>query len=214
MLKTPYLLFLGDAPDQLAAKVAQGIRDWRPEFAVGQLRLEGCRADVKLPDMTIADARGAGAQTLVVGAANRGGVISKAWVRTLVEAAEAGMDIASGLHNRLSDIPELELFDTDWSDVAPYIYVIRTGGRSERARLVEHLKSAGVATGIHFQGAHEFSYYRNSRRGDLSVTHAAADRVLTLPLHSYMSEADLDRVVSAVTSFYRPAIGSGRATEG
>ena len=107
MLKPPYLLFLGDAPDQLAAKVAQGIRDWRPEFAVGQLRLEGCRADVKLPDMTIADARGAGAQTLVVGAANRGGVISKAWVRTLVEAAEAGMDIASGLHNRLSDIPEL-----------------------------------------------------------------------------------------------------------
>ena len=30
MIQTPYLLFLGDAPDQLAAKVAQGIRDWRP----------------------------------------------------------------------------------------------------------------------------------------------------------------------------------------
>ncbi|APH73514.1 N-acetyltransferase DgcN [Aquibium oceanicum] len=107
MLKTPYLLFLGDAPDQLAAKVAQGIRDWRPEFALGQLRLEACKADMKLPDMTIAEARDAGAATLVVGAANRGGVISKDWVRTLVEAAEAGMDIASGLHNRLSDIPEL-----------------------------------------------------------------------------------------------------------
>ena len=26
MLKSPYLLFLGDAPDQLAAKVAQGSR--------------------------------------------------------------------------------------------------------------------------------------------------------------------------------------------
>ncbi|WP_431839502.1 DegT/DnrJ/EryC1/StrS family aminotransferase [Gordonia hongkongensis] len=113
-----------------------------------------------------------------------------------------------------ADIPGLELFDTDWADIAPYIYVIRTGGRAERAQLVEHLKSAGVATGIHFQGAHEFSFYRNSRRGDLSVTHAAADRVLTLPLHSYMSDADLDRVVSAVTSFYRPAIGSGRATDG
>ena len=107
MLKTPYLLFLGDAPDQLAAKVAQGIRDWRPEFALGQLRLEACKADMKLPDMTIAEARDAGAATLVVGAANRGGLISKDWVRTLVEAAESGMDIASGLHNRLSDIPEL-----------------------------------------------------------------------------------------------------------
>ena len=36
MIQTPYLLFLGDAPDQLAAKVAQGIKDWRPENAVGQ----------------------------------------------------------------------------------------------------------------------------------------------------------------------------------
>ena len=26
MIETPYLLFLGDAPDQLAAKVAQGIK--------------------------------------------------------------------------------------------------------------------------------------------------------------------------------------------
>ncbi len=52
MLKTPYLLFLGDAPDQLAAKVAQGIKDWRPEFALGQLRLPGCKADLALPEMT------------------------------------------------------------------------------------------------------------------------------------------------------------------
>ena len=39
MIPTPYLLFLGDAPDQLSAKVAQGIKDWRPENAVGQLRM-------------------------------------------------------------------------------------------------------------------------------------------------------------------------------
>lgn len=107
MLKTPYLLFLGDAPDQLAAKVAQGIKDWRPQFCLGQLRLEGCRADLGLPEMSVEQARAAGAQTLVVGAANRGGVISPAWLDTLVAAARAGMDIASGLHNRLSHLPAL-----------------------------------------------------------------------------------------------------------
>ncbi len=107
MLKTPYLLFLGDAPDQLAAKVAQGIKDWRPEFALAQLRLDGCKADLGLADMTIAEAKAAGVRTLVVGAANRGGVISQSWVSTLVEAAEAGMDIASGLHNHLGDIDQL-----------------------------------------------------------------------------------------------------------
>ena len=46
MIETPYLLFLGDAPDPLAAKVAQGIRDWRPDAAIGQFRLPGCKADL------------------------------------------------------------------------------------------------------------------------------------------------------------------------
>ncbi len=49
MIETPYLVFLGDDPDMLAAKVAIGIRDWRPENAVGQLRLAGCGADLGLP---------------------------------------------------------------------------------------------------------------------------------------------------------------------
>lgn len=107
MLKQPYLLFLGDAPDALAAKVAQGIRDWRPEASVGQLRLPGCNADMKLTDMTIAEAKAAGAKTLVIGVANRGGLISDAWMEVLVEAMEAGMDIAAGLHTLLKDQPAL-----------------------------------------------------------------------------------------------------------
>ena len=45
-------MFLGDAPDQLAAKTADGVAYWRPEWSVGQLRLEGCNANLGLPDMT------------------------------------------------------------------------------------------------------------------------------------------------------------------
>jgi len=107
MIPTPYLLFLGDAPDQLAAKVAIGIKDWRPENAVGQLRLRGCKADLGLADMTLDEARAAGAQTLVIGVANRGGVISDAWKKVLIEALDMGFDIASGLHNLLRDDPQL-----------------------------------------------------------------------------------------------------------
>lgn len=107
MIQTPYLLFLGDAPDQLAAKVAQGIRDWRPDNAVGQLRLEGCKADVGLTDMTLADAKAAGAKTLVIGVANRGGLISQTWKKVLIQALEEGFDLASGLHNLLRDEPDL-----------------------------------------------------------------------------------------------------------
>lgn len=103
MIETPYLLFLGDAPDQLSAKVAQGIKDWRPEHAVGQYRMPGCAADVGLQDMTLAEAYAAGARTLVIGVANRGGVISGAWQTVLIEALELGFNLASGLHNLLRE---------------------------------------------------------------------------------------------------------------
>ena len=107
MIPTPYLLFLGDAPDLLAAKVAIGIRDWRPEHAVGQLSLPGARADLGLPETTLEEGRARGARTLVVGVANRGGTVAEAWVDVLRRALEMGYDLASGLHHRLADVPAL-----------------------------------------------------------------------------------------------------------
>jgi uncharacterized NAD-dependent epimerase/dehydratase family protein len=107
MINKPCLLFLGDAPDQLAAKTAAGIAHWRRADCVGQLRLPGCNADLRLPDLTVAEAVAQGARTLIVGVANRGGRFSPSWIRELHRALEAGMDIASGLHSRLSDIPGL-----------------------------------------------------------------------------------------------------------
>ncbi len=104
-INKPYLLFLADAPDDLAAKTARGIVDWRPEWCVGQLRLPGCKTDVGLPDMTPHEAADRGARTMVVGVANTGGVLENAWVETIVSAIEAGLDVASGLHARLRSVP-------------------------------------------------------------------------------------------------------------
>ncbi|MCA1972245.1 MAG: DUF1611 domain-containing protein, partial [Caenispirillum sp.] len=106
-LQHPYLLFLGDAADDLAAKTAAGVAQWRPEWCVGQLRLPGCNTSLDLPDMTLEEAREAGARTLVVGVANRGGVISEAWQQTFLDAIALGYDVAAGLHQRLVDIPAL-----------------------------------------------------------------------------------------------------------
>lgn len=106
-IEHPYLLFLGDAPDQLAAKTAQGIAHWRPEWCLGQIRLKGCNADLGLTEMTLTKAVEAGARTLVVGVANRGGVISHDWIDILEKALIMGLDLAAGLHGRLADVPSL-----------------------------------------------------------------------------------------------------------
>lgn len=103
--RTPYLMFLGDAPDELAAKTAIGVKHWRPEWCVGQMRLAGCQADLGLPEMSIDDAKAAGCGTMIIGIANRGGLITDSWADAIVKGIEAGMDIASGLHQKLSDNP-------------------------------------------------------------------------------------------------------------
>jgi len=106
-LKKPYLLFLGDAPDQLAAKTATGIADWRPEWCVGQFRLPGCRADVGVPDLDVDEAIRRGAKTLVIGVVNSGGFLPDTWTNAICDALAKGLDLASGLHGRLQDFPEI-----------------------------------------------------------------------------------------------------------
>ncbi|BBL75712.1 N-acetyltransferase DgcN [Methylomagnum ishizawai] len=107
LIAKPYLLFLGDAADPLAAKTAYGVARWRPEDCVGQLRLPGCQADTGLPELSIEAAAALGARTLIVGVANRGGKLAAAWLPELLAALQAGMDLANGLHQRLADLPEL-----------------------------------------------------------------------------------------------------------
>jgi uncharacterized NAD-dependent epimerase/dehydratase family protein len=132
----PYLLFLGDVPDQLAAKTAQGVVDWRPEWCLGQLRLPGCKADCGIPDMTLALGLKAGARTMVVGVVNAGGVLPEHWVGAIVDALDAGLDVATGLHKRLGSVPAIaqaaarngrKLHDLRYSDIA-----FQTGKGSKR----------------------------------------------------------------------------------
>ncbi|ACL59344.1 N-acetyltransferase DgcN [Methylobacterium nodulans] len=124
-IATPYLMFLGDVPDRLAAKTAYGIVDWRPEWCVGQLRLPGCAADLGIPDLTIEEAVAKGVRTLIVGVVNAGGVLPDHWITSIVAALEAGLDVASGLHTRLGSIPAIaeaaarggrQLYDVRHSD--------------------------------------------------------------------------------------------------
>ena len=107
MIDAPYLMFIGDVGDQLAAKTSQGVVHWRPELCMGQLRLQGCKADLGLADMTVQEAAGKGCRTMLVGVANSGGTLPEHWSSTIIAAIEAGMDIASGLHMRLEDVPAI-----------------------------------------------------------------------------------------------------------
>lgn len=107
ILPQPYLLFLGDVDEAGYAKTAFGLRDWAADSCVGEYRLNGATVTTGLRALTPADAAAQGARSMLIGVANRGGVIPPNWVVALVEALDAGLDIISGMHVRLAGIAEV-----------------------------------------------------------------------------------------------------------
>lgn len=106
-LRKPYLLFLGDVKDKLTAKTAFGLKDWCGEDVLGEWSLPGCTVAMGLPRLSPQDAAKRGAGSIVVGIAPVGGKLPPHWVAELAAAADAGLDVVSGLHTRLTSFPEL-----------------------------------------------------------------------------------------------------------
>jgi uncharacterized NAD-dependent epimerase/dehydratase family protein len=107
LLPQPYLLFLGDTVEPSFAKTAYGLRDWAGDKCVGEFSCPGATVTTGLPSMTPAEAHALGARALVIGVANSGGFIGQSWIAPLTEALKAGLDIVSGMHIKLADVPEL-----------------------------------------------------------------------------------------------------------
>ncbi|MGH8147610.1 MAG: N-acetyltransferase DgcN [Rhodanobacteraceae bacterium] len=103
----PYLLYLGSAEDSLAIKTARGLAYWRPHWCVGQYRRPDCRPTLGLRDMSMAEAKREGADTMVIGTANAGGVMSPETVADVIVALDAGLNVVAGLHQKLHDNPDI-----------------------------------------------------------------------------------------------------------
>ena len=102
-----FLLYLGDTVEPGYAKTAFGLRDWAGERCVGELALPAATVSTGLPFLLPQQAREQGATALVIGVAAPGGMIPDSWVPSLLAALEAGLDVVSGMHVRLAQLPVL-----------------------------------------------------------------------------------------------------------
>ncbi|PZU51398.1 MAG: DUF1611 domain-containing protein [Sphingomonas sp.] len=98
---------MGDIAEPGFAKTAFGLHQWVPERCVGELAFSGSLLTTGLPRMSAAEGRARGARAVVIGVAHPGGALGDSWIAPLVEALDAGLDIVSGMHGRLSDTPAL-----------------------------------------------------------------------------------------------------------
>jgi uncharacterized NAD-dependent epimerase/dehydratase family protein len=107
MIPGPFLLYLGHSADALGVKTSRGVAAFRREDCVGEFRHDDCPLSLGLPRMSMEEAAAAGARTLILGIAGAGGRIGKDLIDDAAAALEAGMNVASGLHERLRDQPRL-----------------------------------------------------------------------------------------------------------
>ncbi len=86
---------------------------------------------------------------------------------------------------------------------AAHLYWMRVGDLSTRQAMIAHLAAAGVKSTFHYQPLHVSDVGRRlgGQAGDCPVSELAADTLFRLPLFADLADADVDRVIAAVTSF-------------
>lgn len=107
VLRKPYLLYLGDATLKSDAKTAFGLRDWCGGDVIGEWSHADATVSLDLPRLSPREAARRGAGSMIVGIASTGGVLPERWQDDLVAGLEAGLDVVSGMHTRLTSIPRL-----------------------------------------------------------------------------------------------------------
>jgi len=102
-INPPYLILLGDVKNSDYVKTGLGIVQWSRELVAGQLRFNDCLIDMGVPDMSISEALEHGVKSLIVGVNPVGGQLPESWWSVIEEAARSGLDIVSGLHEKLNN---------------------------------------------------------------------------------------------------------------
>jgi dTDP-4-amino-4,6-dideoxygalactose transaminase len=92
-------------------------------------------------------------------------------------------------------------FEPSWSRAVYHLYVVRT---ADREGLMEHLKQAGIGTGIHYPiPLHLQKAYAgmNYRKGDFPATEKAAAEIVSLPMFPQLTAEQQARVAEEILNF-------------
>ncbi|MGC1223618.1 MAG: DegT/DnrJ/EryC1/StrS family aminotransferase, partial [Candidatus Sulfotelmatobacter sp.] len=96
--------------------------------------------------------------------------------------------------------------EPSWSRAVYHLYVVRT---ADREGLMEHLKQAGIGTGIHYpiplhlQKAYAAMQYS---LGDFPVAEKAAAEIVSLPMFPQLKAEQQSRVLEAILNFISVAV--------
>lgn len=110
--------------------------------------------------------------------------------------------IAAAYDAALADLPVRLPAQAENGDVhAWHLYTIRLDDPARRDCFIETMRARGIGCSVHFIPLHLLSYWRERyhlRPEDFSVSTDAFGRLVSLPIYSKMTGADVARVIDAV----------------
>lgn len=105
-------------------------------------------------------------------------------------------------------------YEPSWSKAVYHLYVVRT---SDRDGMINHLKQAGIGTGIHYPiPLHLQKAYTslNYRPGDFPITEQIATEIVSLPMFPQLTSIQQARVAQETLSAATKALlGSSEGEE-
>ena len=85
-----------------------------------------------------------------------------------------------------------------------HLFVIRTDRRNE---LASYLKERGIQTGVHYRPVHLHKCYHGDqpkiKSRTLKVVEKEWTRLLSLPLHTHLSNDDIDKITDTIKDFFK-----------
>ncbi|MGE4556729.1 MAG: UDP-4-amino-4,6-dideoxy-N-acetyl-beta-L-altrosamine transaminase [Desulfovibrionaceae bacterium] len=90
---------------------------------------------------------------------------------------------------------------------AYHLYVVRLTERVDRAKAFARLREAGIGVNVHYIPVHLHPYYQKhlgTAPGLCPVAEVAYERIISLPMHPGLTDADVDRIVEETAKIADP----------
>lgn len=105
----------------------------------------------------------------------------------------------------LAEEPLVTLFNHDYANVVPHIYVVILDSSVDRSKLMDTLSKSGIPTGIHYKPNHLLSFFYRKGIQALPNTDEYSSRLLTLPLHPELTRDDIKYISTELRESLRNA---------
>jgi len=110
--------------------------------------------------------------------------------------------LAKQYTNMLADVKWIETpVEKEYANSAWHNYVIKVSDPNYRNPLMDHLKTKGISTGMHYIPNHMYQMYRPFVSGALKVAENVWRRIITLPLFPDLTDEQQDMIVEEIRNY-------------